>query len=184
MADLNDVIRALRQTADELDQEIPALLLEQEITAKSLVQDRIQEKGLNAQGKKLGDYSNTKVPAFWFIGKGSRATDAKLKVLSDEGKYISYSDFRKLDGKQEGYVDLTFTGQMWRETGLTKQNVSQKQAVIVIGQTTKRSEDIAKYNEERYGNFLELSDEELLIITEDMKSGVEEIINKNLTGLK
>lgn len=183
MADLNDVIKALLKTADQLDEEIPALLLEQEITAKSLVQDRIQETGQNAQGSKLGDYSDTKVPAFFFIGKGTKATDAKLKVLADEGKKLSYEEFRKLDGKQGGYVDLTFSGQMWRETGLVRKEVSKKQAVIVIGQTSERSEKIAGYNEQRYGNFLQLNEEEISIIAEDMSAGVEDIINKNLSGL-
>ncbi len=157
MADLDDVINALRNTADELDEEIPRLLLEQEITAKSLVQDRIQETGKDAKGGQLGQYSDTKIPAFFFIGKGTKATDAKLKVLSDEGKKISYEDFRKLDGKQGSYVDLTFTGQMWRDTGLVQQQVSKSNTVIVIGQKTERSEKVAGYNEKRYGNFLQLS---------------------------
>lgn len=183
MADLQDVINALRETAETLDKRIPELLVEQEITAKSLVQDRIQETGKDSKGGQLGIYSQTKIPAFFFFGKGTKATDSKLKVLAKEGKKISYADFRKLDGKQSQYVDLTFTGKMWRETGLIREEVSKNQAVIVIGQTTPRSKEVAGYMADKYGNFLELSQEEIDIITEDITAEVEEIINQNLSGI-
>ena len=183
MASLQDVINALRDTAEILEVRIPELLVEQEITAKSLVQDRIQETGKDSKGGQLGIYSQTKIPAFFFFGKGTKATDAKLKVLSKEGKKLSYADFRKLDGKQNQYVDLTFSGRMWRETGLVRKEATNKKAVIVIGQTTPRSEEIAGYMTDRYGNFLELSQEEIDIITEDMTAEVEDIINMNLSGL-
>jgi len=183
MSDLNDVIKALRRTADEIDQRIPEILLGQEITAKSLIQDRIQETGKDSKGAQLGNYSDTKLPPFFFIGKGTKATDAKLQTLAKEGKKISYKEFRKLDGKQGDYVDLTFSGKMWRETGVVKQGKQGQSAVIVIGQKTERSQKIAGYNEERYGNYLSLSDEELEILAEDVAAEVEDIINKNLNGL-
>ena len=183
MASLQEVINALRDTADVLEKRIPELLLEQEITAKSLIQNRIQETGKDSKGGRLGIYSNTKIPAFFFFGKGTKATDAKLKVLSKEGKKLSYSDFRKLDGKQNQFVDLTFSGKMWRETGLVRKEVSKTKAVIVIGQTSERSEKVAGYLTDQYGNFLELSQEEIDIITEDMTLEVEDIIEQQLSGL-
>lgn len=183
MASLQEVINALRDTADKLEKRIPELLLEQEITAKSLVQDRIQETGKDSKGGTLGIYSNTKIPAFFFFGKGTKATDKKLQSLSKEGKKLSYADFRKLDGKQSNYVDLTFSGKMWKDTGLVKKEASKTNAVIVIGQKTERSEKVAGYMEDRYGNFLQLSQEEIDIITEDMTLEVEDIINANLSDL-
>lgn len=183
MADIEDVIRTLEETADQLEQEIPVLLLEQQVTAKSLVQDRVQETGKDAKGKQLGEYSDTKVPAFFFFGVGKKSTDAKLKKLQMEGKGISYSDFRRLDGKQNKHVDLTFTGRLWRETGLKAQTSDKKRSTIIIGQTSERSEKIAGYLEKRYGNFLALNSEEIAEISENLTLDVEEIINTNLGSL-
>lgn len=183
MASIDELSKKLKQAADELEVEIPNILLEQEITAKSLVQDRVQETGKDAKGGQLGDYSTKKIPAFFFIGKGKKATDNKLRKLAREKKNISYSDFRQLDGKQSAYVDLTFTGQMWRQTGLVQKQITNKKSVIVIGQTTERSEKVADYNTIRYGNFLELSESEVEIITQDFAAEVEDIINRNINGL-
>lgn len=183
MASADEVVRKLRQTATELEQAIPDLLLEQQITAKSLVQDRIQETGKDADGGQLGDYSTRKLPALFFLGTGAKATDNKLRKLAQEGKRISYKDFRKLDGKQNKHVDLTFKGQMWREIGLKKEGKEGKKVFVTIGPRTDRSEKVADFNTERYGNFLELSDDELEIITLDMADAVQDIVNNNLDGL-
>lgn len=183
MASLGETIEALRRTADQLDDEIPILLLEQQVTAKSLVQDRVQETGKDKSGSQLGDYSTREIPAFFFLGKGTKATDAKIKKLIKDKKNLSYAGFRKLDGKQNKYVDLTFSGQTWRQTGLTDKGKKGKKVFITIGPTTPRAEEISDLLTERYGNYLELSDEELELIALDMADSVERIINNNLDGL-
>ena len=169
--------------ADELETFIPNLLLEQELTALALVQNRVQETGKDSKGGKLGDYSTRKLPAFFFVGKGKKTTDAKLMKLGREGKRISYKEFRELDGKQAKFVDVTFTGQNWRQQGLVKQQISKDRAAIVIGPTTKRAEEVSENLDKKYGNWLALSEEELQEIADNMAEAVEEVINKHINGL-
>lgn len=193
MADIRDVIQKLRDTASELQAEFPVIILEQVTTAKSIIQDRIQETGKDHKGKQLGQYSDRKIPATFmfkdgkvrptFIGKGRKSTDAKLEKLAREGKGVSYGDFRQLDGKQNKYVDLTFSGKMFRNTGLVDKGVQGKKVVAVLGQTDERSEKVANYNVARYGNFMQLSEPELERLAGDVAVRVDEIINKNLSGI-
>lgn len=183
MADLRELVKALRKTADEVERELPVILLEQEITAKSLVQDRIQETGKDSKGQQLGEYSDNKIAPFFSFGKGKKATDTKLKKLAREKKLISYKGLRKLDGKQVKYVDLTFSGKMFLDIGVTKKSLGGKKPSIVIAPKTERSEKIADENTKRYGNFLAPNEEELQILGEDMAAEVEAIIERNLSGL-
>ena len=100
-----------------------------------------------------------------------------------EGKRISYKEFRELDGKQAKFVDVTFTGQNWRQQGLVKQQISKDRAAIVIGPTTKRAEEVSENLDKKYGNWLALSEEELQEIADNMAEAVEEVINKHINGL-
>lgn len=183
MADLNDLIKKLNEAADKIDQELPSLLLESEITAKSLVQKRIQDEGKDKDGKKIGDYSQNKIPAFFYLGKGTKKSDVKVRKAIKEKKKLSYADFRRLDGKQNKFVDLTFTGQMFRDIGVTETNNNSKEASIVIAPKTKRSEEVAGYNTERFGNFLAPSEEELELLAEDLGDSINNILNSSLNGL-
>lgn len=184
MAYLNDVIKALRNTATEIQQSVPSILLQSQVTAKSIIQDRIQETGRDHKGKQLGEYSTKKIPAFFHMGKGKKSTDVKLKKSQKEKKLVSYADFRQMDGKQIKHVDLTFTGQMFRQTGLVGGvETAGSKMTVTMGQTTERSKKVAGYNEERYGKFLSLSEEELERLGVDASEEVVAIINKNLGDL-
>jgi len=183
MASLDDSIKKFDSLVNTLEREIPRIIISQNVTAKSLVQNRIQETGKNKQGSQLGNYSNRPIPAFFFIGKGKKTTDAKLKKLAREKKNISYAEFRRLDGKQNEHVDLTFTGKMWRGIGLTTSNTSGKKTSVKIGPKDGRTDKVAGYNRDRYGDFLDLSEDEIKQIEEDVQFEIEQILNTELNGL-
>jgi hypothetical protein len=178
MATLNDAINSIKSLTNELEVKIPLIITGSNVTAKSLVQNRVQETGKDSKGTQLGDYSENKISPFYFIGKGSKATDSKLKKLQREKKKISYSDFRRLDGKQNKHVDLTFTGGMWRGIGLVQSNTSNNRTTVKIAPKDERTDKVSESNSKRYGNFLNLSSEEVEELEEDIQFEVESIINK------
>ena len=178
MADFKQAAKVFRDLANELEEKIPLIVIGTNVTAKSLVQNRIQETGKDKDGKQLGNYSETKVPAFFYFGKGKKTTDSKVKKNSREKKPLSYKQFRELDGKQSKYVDLTFTGKMWQGIGLIQENKGKGFASFKIGPKDARTAELAAYNEARYGNFLALSDEEVTELSEDIQFEIENIINR------
>ena len=179
MATLNDAINGIKSLTNELEVKIPLLITASNVTAKSLVQDRVQETGKDSKGTQLGDYSENGISAFYFIGKGSKSTDAKLKKLQKEGKKVSYSDFRKLDGKQNKHVDLTFSGRMWRGIGLVQTNTQNNRTTVKVGPKDAYTDKVSESNSKRYGNFLNLSSEEVEEIEEDIQFDIEAIIKKH-----
>lgn len=179
MSTLNDAINRLKSLTKELEVKIPLIITASNVTAKSLVQNRVQETGKNSKGTQLGDYSENGISAFFFIGKGSKSTDAKLKKLQREEKKVSYSDFRKLDGKQNKHVDLTFSGRMWRGIGLTQSSTSNNRTTVKVGAKDNYTDKVSESNSIRYGNFLTLASEEVEEIEEDIQFDIEAIIKKH-----
>ena len=183
MATLKDAIESIRNLTKELEVKIPLIITAQNVTAKSLVQDRVQETGKDSKGGQLGDYSVNKISPFYFIGKGRKSTDGKLKRLQKEEKKISYSEFRALDGKQNSHVDLTFSGRMWRGIGLSSTNTSNNRTTVVVAPKDTYTDKVAESNSKRYGNFLTLTDNEEITLEEDVEFDITTIINTRLNAL-
>lgn len=179
MATLNDAINSIKSLTNELEVKIPLIITASNVTAKSLVQNRIQETGKNSKGSKLGDYSDNGISPHFYFGKGSKSTDAKLRSLQKKGQKVSYSDFRRLDGKQNKHVDLTFTGRMWRGIGLVQSNTSNNRTTVKIGPKDTRTDKVSESNSRRYGNFLNLSSDEVDELEEDIQFDIETIIKKH-----
>jgi hypothetical protein len=115
------------------------------LTGQSLVQHRIQEKGV--PGKK---YSKNKLPAFFFDDVASTAAGRKaVEDADDDG--ISYEDFRVADGKQVGHVDLTFSGRMFGGTRIIRILTSGATFVAQVGGTDEEVDAKLGYAIAHYG---------------------------------
>jgi hypothetical protein len=77
----------LQNVINQLPQIVAEAVLTVGLDAKALMQQRVQEKGLNASGGKTPNYSTP------------------------------YAERRKKKGLQTSYMDATFTGEMWRSIG-------------------------------------------------------------------
>jgi hypothetical protein len=82
--------------------------------ALTIVLNRIQQKGENAEGGKFTPYSTKPVPPFFYEAIAVRkGVTSKLKEYKEENKNLSYADFRRLAGRQTDNKDFTMTGDMW-----------------------------------------------------------------------
>jgi hypothetical protein len=83
---------------------ISDVVLEVAQDAKAMIQQRVQEKGLNASGGKTPEYSE------------------------------SYALYRKKRGRQTDHMDLTLTGSMWQSIGVVeKQQTPDETKMTVAG---------------------------------------------------
>lgn len=137
---------------DELLQGFDPLILDETTNVAQdglvLVDRRITREGLNAKGSPLPDYS----PGY------------KLE--------------KKRAGKYRGIVDLTFTGQMWRETQIVSAVSQGSNAVVTIAGTTPHTRAKMEGNADLRGDFLELSDKEVEILIDDSRERLFGTINR------
>jgi hypothetical protein len=130
------------------------------LTGQSLVQHRIQEKGI--PGKK---YSKNKLPAFFFDDLTLNATGRKAVDDATEG--ISYEELRIADGKQVDHVDLTFSGRMFGGTKIVRILTSGATFVAQVGGTDEEVDAKLGYAVLHYGeNVFDPTPEEQLEIDE------------------
>lgn len=113
---INEFISNLRATTDALIQSIEQTTLIASNDAIALLQQRVQETGIDANGNAFEDY-----------------TPAYKKSKTKKGKY-------------SGHVDLTVSGEMWRSIGITEERGENGIYTAVIGGRDENTKDLIKYN--------------------------------------
>lgn len=103
MAANNQFILNLNALIKDLPIIMSDILLTMGLDAKALIQQRVQEKGLNASGGKTPDYSPM------------------------------YKKQRQKKGLQTNYMDLTNTGSMWRSIGYVGTKQGKETTVSIAG---------------------------------------------------
>lgn len=122
------------------------------VDAKALVRNRIQEKGLNAEEQELAGYS----PA--------------------------YKKRKQKAGKDVGFTNLTFSGDMFRKIDIVEAGQRGSEYVVTIGGKDKLSEDKVEWNSERYGDIMDVSDEEEKLLAQSVDDQIQNIINQSGFG--
>ena len=150
---LNEVVQVLDDTRQK----------EAEITATDItavVRDRVQNDKVMADGSEFGQYSQAKVP-YWFYKDKGRVSDAEQKILDRYGYFASYADFREVNNLQSEQIDLTFTGAMWSSAGVEDTEVEEGKATAIISFKGEEEKLKAGYHGERFGNILTPNQEEI-----------------------
>jgi len=176
--DLTEFIQRLKLVANELQANREAESVQIGREAMALVRLRVQNDKENAQGASFGGYSTTKLPKYFFTGKSmSAAAEAKVKK---RGAKMSYEEFREDNNLETDAKDFTFSGEMWRDTGVSEVNNTADTTTVIIGGTSERSRLLLGYNTERDGDILELSESEIDFVVDAHRERVLKVINKNL----
>ncbi len=175
-----------------LDFAIKLKLIAEEITARreddsiqiadevmKQVRNRVQEKKVDADGSAFGQYSQAKVPQWFFYGKSNNDT-AEADLRAGDW-FVSYADFRELNNLDSGDINFTFSGDMWRNTGVVQVQNGNESTTVTIGGQDARSQDILAWQEPRYGNIIEASEQEKEFATEAHRERIFGIINRFLT---
>ena len=118
------------------------------VQAKSLIQERIQELGLNAQEAELGSYS----PA--------------------------YAKKRAKKGFQTNHIDLTYTGQMWRGTRVTDSSPSGNRYEVSVAGGNPDAQAKLNYVSDRYGDVLQTSSSEEKKLSQFIDDRLNELIKE------
>ncbi len=96
----------------------------------ALIRLRVQSSGIDADGQSFGFYS------------------------------AQYEKERERRNLRTDFIDLTATGGMWRELEVTiEEDEEEISSALVQGRTT-RAIDLLEFNSDRYGDLLQLSDDE------------------------
>lgn len=125
-----ETAHALNNLAKLIAEQTPDMAQGAALTAKALIQERIQESGQDAIGAELTPYSE------------------------------SYRKLRNKKGYETAFTNVTFTGQMWRATNISSTTFEGSKYVVEIGGTDTPSKDKLNWNSERYGDLLRLSKNE------------------------
>lgn len=176
--DLKQFVERLRLVANELqaNREVESVQIGRE--AMALVRLRVQNDKEDADGNSFGGYSQAVVPKQFFYGKSLSAA-AENKVRSRQHR-MSYEEFREDNNLETDAKDYTFSGEMWRGTGVSDVQNTANTTTVSIGGTSERSKKLIGYHTERDGNILALSEKEITFIVDAHRERVLKVINKNL----
>jgi hypothetical protein len=142
------------------------------------VRNRVQEKKVDADGSAFGQYSQAKLPQWFFYGKSNNdSAEADLKAGD---WFISYSEFRELNNLDSGDINFTFSGDMWGNTGVIQVQNGAESTTVTIGGQDARSQDILAWQEPRYGNIIEANEQEIEFATEAHRERIFGTINRFL----
>lgn len=150
MSGLRNLVNQIRAAHDDIltSREKVAVQIASNLLAQ--VENRIIQKGEDADGQKFPGYSTTQVPKYFFYGR-SRNTGSDNRVKKSKASTLSYKEFRGLNNLQTQHVDLYFTGEMWQYTGVEVSKRLFFLTQVTIKGKTKAAKDRIGWNSDRYG---------------------------------
>jgi hypothetical protein len=145
----------------------------------ALIRNRVQNDKLNAEGQPFGQYSRALVPQWFFYGR-SLSGGAEDRIKAGDW-FQSYADFKEANNMDGGDINnFTFSGDMWRNTGVTNVKNEGNSTTVTIGGQTTRAQNIQEWQEPRYGNILEANEEEKQLIYDAHTERINKILNTYL----
>lgn len=141
----------LNQLAKLIAESTPNITQGAALTAKALIQERIQETGHDANEVQLTPYSE------------------------------EYKKVRQRISRQTGFVDLTITGDMWRKTGIKSTGQSSKGYEVIIGgldSLTEKKIEGNSFGPSFRGDILRVSKKEEVSLQENIDNSLNKIIKQ------
>lgn len=188
-------IAKLQATQEALKVALPDIAQRLTANVKALAEKNILDKGFGAR------YSENMIPVFFFADKSLNAggreylvehgvnppgAAKKKRKKKNEGQPIdplgNWGEFRAANGRQNAFVDLHFSGQMFRGLVPIQPKVDGYIAVCILGATNEEVKKETSYNYQRYGDFISkaLGKEEFDILEQAVIEDITEIINDKL----
>lgn len=176
---------------DRLEKELTDGLVkiseEAALNVKAIVVRRIQAEG-------VGDYSDNPLPLFFFTNPGGTAkldktkSNAGIKFIEQAAKDpakkkrgITWAEIRDAEGLQTDFVDLTFTGEMFRDLHILGTNVQRGKVTTLLGASRQETINKLKWNAERYGAFFDPTPAEVASIRKIIEKRYQSLIKKVLS---
>lgn len=177
---IDQIIQRIEAAKKELDSTREALALIYSGDALALVKNRIQLKRLDADGNILGQYSDAKVP-YWFYYNKATLGNSRKKVndlYKKHGYFASYWDWKRINNQSNRNINLTFTGRMMNS--LRPVIVGRRRNAITVTWAARGQDEQEKfeYSVDRFERAFELSDQEANLLERLNQKRVQDIINK------
>lgn len=183
----------LQNTINGVESSLGNTMVKLGSTALTLMRQRVQETGINAEGNKYAPYS--KKPMFAncksmttsacarIAGSKQKRKELKWVTLKRGGKNIKlfeikggYNEFRQLHGRQTDHTDFTFYGKMWGSMKIISNPAEHQSGIVTIGPSTDEEMKKLQGNVNRRGQILDLSNAEITQLTEIFKISTLRII--------
>jgi hypothetical protein len=167
------------------------------INALTMIKQRVQETGKDAQGNSYTGYSTRPMlvgkssfiqlsAAQALLGSKKKRSQLEWRTLGrgESAKRLAilnggYKDLRNRQGRQTDHVDFSYTGRMWSNINLKSSNSDHQNGVAIIGATTPADKKKLEGNTERKGEILNLSQSEIDKLKDMYNVEVLDIFHKN-----
>lgn len=161
--EFSELIKLFKDADKALDAVLPDVATSVSLAAKAFSQRTIIDRGFGES------YSSAEMPIYFFTGFTSKRTgvtyhpktksergDLFLAGKKADGEYkVSYKDLRQAEELQINYVDLTFSGEMWRTMFPKDVEINGNYYIAPLGCNTRSGQEKLNWQYERYGNFFE-----------------------------
>lgn len=192
-----------QETVGKMLRDLPGEMLKinQELSLDAIakINDRLTEKGETAEGNSLGKYSTNPMSPLFFLGKGIKSADAKLKAKikqqqrSGQKPGISYEDWRRLNNLPVDHVNLSFSGETLKDIAVLSTVTNENKIITEVGSKDSKRKDIINKRgkktgeistgqildnlDDKYGSAL---DTELLSLSKEEEQDLAEILDQKL----
>lgn len=171
---LDDLIRNLTNFENNLKIKAPTFIM----FAGKIYLEKKKEKIYNSG---VGRYSSKKYHAGSL--KGKELTQAGLSFLETKIKNkqkTNWAGLRNAEGLQTSFVDLWYSGAMWKNVDAVKGNQSIYRYSVIIGAKDKEQKRKLIDNFDRYGNFLDPTKKELTEVKDNLAHSIFELLKASL----
>lgn len=178
MANILNFVNSLKGLASELinTREQESIIIAND--AMALVRLRVQTDKEDADGFEFGQYSEAVVPQWMLYGKS--LSDGAEETIKEGDWFQSYKDLREANNLETDAIDFTFSGDMWRNTGISNINNTAFSTTVSLGGQTDFASEKLSYQEPNHGNIIAMSDEEEQTVIEAHEERISNLITKYL----
>jgi hypothetical protein len=194
LASFDDLIKRLKSASKDLQEMAPQIAFETTSNALAYIETRWITEGKSGTGG-AEKYSEKKFSAGLLFrrteGKGksgrkdsnfkSSTYDALYKKAK-KGEEINYKDIRSIEGLQTSHKDFKVTGQFWKSMQVQQISKNGLSFEFTIDSNSERGKQILKHTAEGKQDIiiLDLTQQELNILSLDLRESILEIFNRNL----
>lgn len=170
---IDSFLANLKALVSDIKEQAPLMAETLALTGKSIIQERIQREGFGAV------YSQNYIPAWYLRGKEINNAGKRFyedpDQNSDKDDLVNWSEFRRAQGLQTDFVDLTYTGRMFAGLTITERAETATAAIVRLGGSDREVDKKLGWNAERYGDFLQPNESEkteLDLLVQDFFEGL------------
>lgn len=189
-------IKAWDDTIKRIETGMADTMLSIGFSAQTLIKERIIETGKNAKGGQFPPYSVTPTltncsamltkSCTRIAGSKAKRRELKWVTIKRGDRAIrlfelpgGYKQFRELHDRQTGFVDFSFTNNMWNNISVISDYSQHERGVAVIGAKDDINKKKLAGNTARKGEILDLSIAEQNKLKEHYNLKVLQIIKEN-----